>query len=159
MTHRLQRFDPRCSHRAFHGVDWIHDTANDFHVTRTQRCPCAGTSRRENRSQLPRSARHPSSQTLDASARPIPSRIGSTPSPGISPRSTRLKRLQLTQERIDLEEELERLQSDNDLEELERAFTEVAKSYAERKGISYSAFRELGVSAKTLKAAGIARSS
>ncbi|MEZ5376561.1 MAG: hypothetical protein R2733_08615 [Acidimicrobiales bacterium] len=70
-----------------------------------------------------------------------------------------LKRLQLTQERIDLEEELERLQSDNDLEELERAFTEVAKSYAERKGISYSAFRELGVSAKTLKAAGIARSS
>lgn len=70
-----------------------------------------------------------------------------------------LKRLQLTQERIDLEEELERLQTDNDLEELEQSFTEVAKSYAERKGISYSAFRELGVSAKTLKAAGISRSS
>ncbi len=70
-----------------------------------------------------------------------------------------LKRLQLTQERIDLEEELERLESDNDLEALEQSFTEVAKSYAHRKGISYSAFRELGVSAKTLKAAGISRAS
>lgn len=70
-----------------------------------------------------------------------------------------LKRLQLTQERIDLEEELDRLEVDNDLDALEQAFTEVAKSYAERKGISYSAFRELGVSAKTLRAAGISRSS
>ncbi len=69
-----------------------------------------------------------------------------------------LKRLQLTQERIDLEEELERLESDNDLEALEQSFAEVARSYAERKGISYSAFRELGVSAKTLKAAGVSRS-
>ncbi len=69
-----------------------------------------------------------------------------------------LKRLQLTQERIDLEEEMARLETDNDLDELEQAFTQVAKSYAERKGISYSAFRELGVSAKTLKAAGVSRS-
>ncbi len=70
-----------------------------------------------------------------------------------------LKRLQLTQERIDLEEELERLETDSDLEALEISFIDVAKSYAERKGISYSAFRELGVSAKTLKAAGVSRSS
>ncbi len=70
-----------------------------------------------------------------------------------------LKRLQLTQERIDLEEEMARLETDNDLDELEQSFTQVAKSYAERKGISYSAFRELGVSAKTLKAAGVSRAS
>ncbi len=70
-----------------------------------------------------------------------------------------LKRLQLTQERIDLEAELERLEAGNDLAELEAAFTQVAKSYAERKNISYTAFRELGVSAKTLKAAGISRAS
>ncbi len=69
-----------------------------------------------------------------------------------------LKRLQMIQERIDLEQELERLESDNDLEELESAFVKVAKNYAARKGISYSAFRELGVSAGVLKSAGVSRS-
>lgn len=70
-----------------------------------------------------------------------------------------LKRLQMTQERIDLEAELERLESDNELEALEADFIEVAKSYAARKNISYSAFRELGVSAKTLSNAGVRRGS
>jgi uncharacterized protein YicC (UPF0701 family) len=70
-----------------------------------------------------------------------------------------LKRLQLIQERIDLSHELERLASDNDLAELEQDFVSVAKNYAQRKGISYSAFRELGVPANVLKAAGVSRSS
>lgn len=70
-----------------------------------------------------------------------------------------LKRLQLTQERIDLDHELVRLEADNNLQELEEAFIEVAFSYAERKKISYTAFRELGVSPSVLQAAGFKRTS
>jgi uncharacterized protein YicC (UPF0701 family) len=70
-----------------------------------------------------------------------------------------LRRLQLTQERINLQHELESAQDTVDLESLEREFIRVAKGYAERKGISYAAFRELGVPASALKQAGISRSS
>lgn len=68
-----------------------------------------------------------------------------------------LKRLQMTQEKIDLQAELERMDSGIDMSELERDFVAVAAGYAERKGISYGAFRELGVSAAVLKQAGITR--
>jgi uncharacterized protein YicC (UPF0701 family) len=68
-----------------------------------------------------------------------------------------LKRLQLTQERLDLQEEMEHMDSGVDLDRLESDFTDVAKGYAERKGISYSAFREIGVPAAVLKKAGISR--
>lgn len=68
-----------------------------------------------------------------------------------------LKRLQLTQERLNLETELESAQDGVDLDSLEQEFIEVAKGYAQRKGISYAAFRELGVPASTLKQAGISR--
>ena len=44
-----------------------------------------------------------------------------------------------------------------DLSALEAEFVAVAKGYAERKQISYEAWREAGVSASTLKAAGITR--
>ncbi len=40
---------------------------------------------------------------------------------------------------------------------MEKEFVRIAKSYAKRNGISYSAFRELGVSAEVLKRAGVAR--
>jgi hypothetical protein len=40
---------------------------------------------------------------------------------------------------------------------VEKEFVEVAKSYSERKGITYSAWREAGVSAQTLREAGIPR--
>jgi len=70
-----------------------------------------------------------------------------------------LKRLQYAQERIDLAGELEQMDGGADLGELEKGFVGVAKAYAERKGISYAAFRELGVSPATLKQAGIGRSS
>ena len=40
---------------------------------------------------------------------------------------------------------------------MEAAFTRVAKSYGERKGIAYATWRELGVSSDTLKRAGITR--
>lgn len=70
-----------------------------------------------------------------------------------------LQRLQLIQERIDLENELERMDNVSDISDLETEFVKVAKAYAERKGITYSAFRELGVSAAILKRAGISRAS
>jgi hypothetical protein len=69
-----------------------------------------------------------------------------------------IKQLNLVQERIDLTVELATVDNKVDLSELEAAFIESAKGYAQRKGISYAAFRELGVSAQTLKAAGISRS-
>ncbi len=69
-----------------------------------------------------------------------------------------LRRLQLAQEELDLTEELARMDQGTDLNELEGAFIEVASSYASRKGISYAAFREVGVPAAVLKEAGITRS-
>lgn len=75
------------------------------------------------------------------------------------PTADPLKRLQLAQERLGLQDELAAQSSNGvDLEELEARFVEVAAGYAQRKGISYAAFREVGVPAATLKAAGIARS-
>ncbi len=70
-----------------------------------------------------------------------------------------LLRLQLVQERMDLERQIETAGSTVDLTELEQDFIEAASGYSERKSISYAAWRELGVSAATLKAAGIGRGS
>jgi hypothetical protein len=68
-----------------------------------------------------------------------------------------LQRLQLVQERMDLQREREQMGTTVDLSALERAFVKTAAKYAQRKGISYAAWRELGVSADVLKQAGIAR--
>ncbi|MEM9656025.1 MAG: hypothetical protein AAGA65_28320 [Actinomycetota bacterium] len=68
-----------------------------------------------------------------------------------------LKRLQLTQEQIDLSVELEQMDSGVDMARLEADFARVAKGYAERKGITYAAFRQIGVPAAVLKKAGISR--
>jgi hypothetical protein len=69
-----------------------------------------------------------------------------------------LRRLQLVQERLDLQAELEASADKVDLSALESQFVAAAKGYSERKGISYAAWREAGVPAATLKAAGISRS-
>jgi hypothetical protein len=69
-----------------------------------------------------------------------------------------INRLQLVQERIDLTAELEATDDAIDIEGLESDFLRAAKGYSERKGISYAAWRELGVSAATLSSAGISRS-
>ena len=68
-----------------------------------------------------------------------------------------LRRLELIQRRLDLQVELEKMGTTVDLSALEAEFVAVAKGYAERKQISYEAWREAGVSAATLKAAGITR--
>ena len=61
--------------------------------------------------------------------------------------ATALHRLQLVQEKMDLEKELEQIGAKVDLSALEAAFVKTAGTYAERKGISYAAWRQLGVSA------------
>ncbi|MPY94638.1 MAG: hypothetical protein GEV08_16725 [Acidimicrobiia bacterium] len=70
-----------------------------------------------------------------------------------------LARLHLIQERMDLGEEVAQLNDGVDLGSLEAEFVEVAASYSARKGISYTAWRELGVSADVLKRAGVGRRS
>lgn len=70
-----------------------------------------------------------------------------------------LKRLQLIQERLDLQAELEAASAKVDLSGLERDFVDAAKAYSTRKGISYAAWRELGVEPAVLKKAGISRAS
>lgn len=68
-----------------------------------------------------------------------------------------VKRLQMVQERIDLEAELGAMSDTTDMAQLEKDFIEAAAAYSERKGISYTAWREIGVSAAVLKAAGVPR--
>lgn len=69
-----------------------------------------------------------------------------------------IKRLSLVQERLDLTNELESANAQVDLSGLEAEFVKVAKAYGERKHISYTAWREVGVQPAVLKAAGISRS-
>ena len=70
------------------------------------------------------------------------------------------KRLSLIQQRIDLEADLEALSqaASVDLSALEAGFATHAAAYGGRRGISYAAWREIGVSSATLKSAGIRRS-
>lgn len=68
-----------------------------------------------------------------------------------------VKRLQMIQDRIDLETELGSMENKPDLEALENDFVAAAKPYSERKSISYAAWRELGVEAAVLKRAGVSR--
>lgn len=69
-----------------------------------------------------------------------------------------LKRVELVQKRLDLEVQLAAIADAPDIDALEAEFVKYAKGYSQRKGISYSAWREGGVSAATLKKAGISRS-
>ena len=69
-----------------------------------------------------------------------------------------LARLHLAQARLDLERELTAASSHSgDLDQLEADFIEVAAAYGERKGVSYEAWRSIGVAPRVLKAAGIGR--
>lgn len=70
-----------------------------------------------------------------------------------------LNELKLVQERRDLQAELDAKGADVDLSTLEQGFVDVAQGYAERQGISYAAWREVGVDAAVLGRAGITRKS
>jgi len=69
-----------------------------------------------------------------------------------------LTELRLVQERRDLDYELQSMDNAVDLSAIEGSFVKVAKAYSERQGISYAAWREVGVEASVLKKAGISRS-
>ncbi len=68
-----------------------------------------------------------------------------------------LSRVNLIQERIDLGEELEGMGSTVDMSALEAGFVEAAKAYSDRKGISYAAWRAIGIDAALLKRASITK--
>jgi hypothetical protein len=70
-----------------------------------------------------------------------------------------LIRLHLTQERIDLHAELVRITNgqDPDLSSAEKDFVRVAKQYGEVAGITYAAWRQVGVDTEVLDQAGIVR--
>ena len=72
--------------------------------------------------------------------------------------ATGVARLNLLQERRNLEVELASMQAGTpDLSQLEKEFAKVAKSYSGKKRISYGAWREFGVPPDILKKAGITR--
>lgn len=68
-----------------------------------------------------------------------------------------LKKLELIQNRLDAEDQMAEIADAVDADAVKKEFVEVAKSYSERKGITYTAWRESGVSAQVLKEAGIPR--
>jgi hypothetical protein len=68
-----------------------------------------------------------------------------------------LSRVHLSQERLDLESELGAASNAADMQTLENGFIAVARSYGDRKGLSYAAWRTVGVDANVLLRAGISR--
>ena len=66
-----------------------------------------------------------------------------------------LKRLDLLQSRLDIEEALASVKDVANLDQIEADFVANAKGYSQRKGISYTAWRRFGVPAVVLKKAGI----
>lgn len=71
--------------------------------------------------------------------------------------ATPLTRLKLVAEQERLERELTSFHP-ADISGLEKEFLRVVHDYSARKGISYSAWRNLGVPASVLRAAGVSRS-
>jgi hypothetical protein len=96
----------------------------------------------------PRRGRKRTSESLQKRLAAIEEKLGSADA---------LQRLQLVQERRDLQAELDRTSRASDLTNLEADFVKVAKGYSDRKGISYSAWREVGVPSDVLGRAGITR--
>jgi hypothetical protein len=87
--------------------------------------------------------------TIEKRIGDVQSRIDDEPDPA--------RRVELIQRRLDLEEQLIAMQDEVDVEALEQGFIEAAAEYSQRKGISYTAWREAGVPASALKQAGIPR--
>jgi hypothetical protein len=68
-----------------------------------------------------------------------------------------LTRVDLIQARIDAQEALDRMTAVVDIDALEVGFVEYAASYSDRKGITWPAWREAGVSSGVLRAARVKR--
>lgn len=100
-------------------------------------------------SSRPRRGRRRTSSTIEKRLRTIDGQL---------PTAEPLTRLHLLQQKKDLEIELKRSSESKDLSTLEKQFVKVARSYGNRKGISYATWRAAGVPATVLQAAGISRS-
>ena len=68
-----------------------------------------------------------------------------------------IKRLELLQDRRDLDAQLAALADEPDMSSVEQGFITHAASYGQRKGIQYATWREAGVPAELLAKAGISR--
>ena len=65
--------------------------------------------------------------------------------------ATPLKRVQLIQERMDLEHDIAILSGEMNIKTQEDAFVDVVEAYSNRKRIEYATWRSLGVPAAVLK--------
>ncbi len=86
-------------------------------------------------------------ESLEQRLRTVNARIESAEDP--------LKAVDLLQTRLDIERALAEVEDAVNIEALEAGFVENASSYSERKGITYTAWRQFGVPASVLKRAGI----
>ena len=66
-----------------------------------------------------------------------------------------LKRLDVMQSKLDLENAMASVEDGANFEELTNGFVAHAKSYSKRKGISYTTWRHYGVPAEVLRRAGV----
>jgi hypothetical protein len=73
----------------------------------------------------------------------------------LSEESSPIREVELIQQRLDIDAQLSQVDQAQRLAELEKAFVEVAASWAKRSGISAAALREAGVPASVLKRAGL----
>jgi len=96
----------------------------------------------------PRRGRKRTSQSIERRLAAIETQLASADA---------LIRLQLIQEQMNLESELSIAEEPVNIPAFEKGFVKVAKGYGARKGISYSAWRAVGVSAPVLQKAGIPR--
>ena len=97
----------------------------------------------------PRRGRRRTPESVERRLKVVAELVETTDSP--------LSRLQLIQEQLDLEAELAVGEEWTDISDLQADFVKVAKAYGERKRITYSAWRAIGVGAPVLKEAGINR--
>lgn len=88
-----------------------------------------------------------SKESLQKRAEKVNEKLGATDNP--------LEIVDLIQSKIDIEKALTDLENSQDMDSLEAGFIENVGSYSARKGVSYTAWREYGVSASVLRAAGI----
>ncbi len=86
-------------------------------------------------------------ESLEARLKAVEAKIAESDDP--------LRKLELVQKKLDIEDTLSQVEDAQNIAGLEAGFVQHARSYSERKGISYTAWRQVGVSAATLKAAGI----
>lgn len=96
-----------------------------------------------------RSGRSVDKGTLEERINKVQSQIDAEDNPA--------KRVELIQKRLDYEERLVEIEEQPDVDALENDFKKAVKEYSERKGITYSAWREAGVPASVLRDAGVAR--